>query len=298
MQIPVLPLPRQFREWTHGLYCDEFAEFQSKDIPVRQRLGGFLPGNGVGTESPRRARAADRAPRPDLRAGVPHEDYEIGFRLAALGCRQLFVPVFLPVAEAVATREYFPRNFRAAVRQRGRWVTGISLQGWERHGWRGHVYWFWRDRKGLVGNLLSPATNLLFLYATTIPGTRWLCWVNLGFFAVQTALRTFCCARLYGSHFAVGVLPRMVWGNLINCCATLSALRQFATARIRSGVVEWNKTDHAYPRQRLGEVLVRLQCVSKDDLQDALTDCPDGVRIGEYLIRINRKLTNKISTMP
>ena len=24
------------------------------------------------------------------------------------------------------------------------------------------VYWFWRDRKGLVGNLLSPFANLIF----------------------------------------------------------------------------------------------------------------------------------------
>ena len=31
------------------LYCDEFAEFQTKDITVRQMWGGFLPGNGVGT---------------------------------------------------------------------------------------------------------------------------------------------------------------------------------------------------------------------------------------------------------
>ena len=49
VQILVLPLPTPAREWTHGLYCDEFAEYQTKDIPVRQRLGGFLPANGVGT---------------------------------------------------------------------------------------------------------------------------------------------------------------------------------------------------------------------------------------------------------
>ena len=49
VQMPVLPLPTGIRELTHGLYCDEFAEFQTKDIPVRQRLGGFLPANGVGT---------------------------------------------------------------------------------------------------------------------------------------------------------------------------------------------------------------------------------------------------------
>ena len=49
VQVPVLALPTPAREWTHGLYCDDFAEFQSKDIPARQFLGGFIPSNGVGT---------------------------------------------------------------------------------------------------------------------------------------------------------------------------------------------------------------------------------------------------------
>ena len=31
----------------------------------------------------------------------------------------------------------FRGSFRAAVRQRSRWVTGIALQGWQHHGWRG-----------------------------------------------------------------------------------------------------------------------------------------------------------------
>ena len=54
VQIPVLPLATG-AQWTHGLYCDEFAEYQSKDIPVRQQLGGFLPSNGVGTGFSRNA---------------------------------------------------------------------------------------------------------------------------------------------------------------------------------------------------------------------------------------------------
>jgi hypothetical protein len=49
VQIPVLPPATPLHEWAHGLYCDEFAEYQMKGIPVRQRLDGFLPANGVGT---------------------------------------------------------------------------------------------------------------------------------------------------------------------------------------------------------------------------------------------------------
>ena len=47
--------PHAFPELSHGVYCDEFAEFQFKDMPARQLLGGFIPSNGVGTGFSRRA---------------------------------------------------------------------------------------------------------------------------------------------------------------------------------------------------------------------------------------------------
>ena len=75
----------------------------------------------------------------------------------------------------MATREYFPRKFRAAVRQRTRWITGIALQSWQRHGWRDtrtQLYWFWRDRKGLVDNLAAPLSNVLFLYGAHVAVER------------------------------------------------------------------------------------------------------------------------------
>ena len=49
VQIPVLALKTPLRKLVHGIYCDEFAEFQFKDMPARQLLGGFIPSNGVGT---------------------------------------------------------------------------------------------------------------------------------------------------------------------------------------------------------------------------------------------------------
>ena len=49
VQVPVLPLPTPFRELTHGIYCDDFAEYQSIDMPARQINRSFIPSNGVGT---------------------------------------------------------------------------------------------------------------------------------------------------------------------------------------------------------------------------------------------------------
>ncbi|MBZ5582100.1 MAG: glycosyl transferase family protein [Acidobacteriia bacterium] len=272
VQVPVLPLPTAAREFTHGVYCDEFAEYQSKDIPVRRRLGGFLPSNGVGTGYARPALerlARERQGRP-FDPECLTEDYETGYRLHALGFSQVFVPVRFDASGPVATREYFPRNFRAAIRQRGRWVAGIALQGWERHGWRTswrQRYWFWRDRKGLMGNLLSPLANVLFLYGlasclaaagngavwhlgTCIP--HWLRWTSgstLVLSALQTGVRVATSARTYGLRFAAAAPLRMPWANIVNCAATLEGLRQFFGARSRRGALVWIKTEHIYPAQ-------------------------------------------------
>src|SRR5712692_5552193 len=55
VQVPVLPLPTPWWEFTHGTYCDEFAQTHLKELHVRVALGGFLPSAGVGTAYRRRA---------------------------------------------------------------------------------------------------------------------------------------------------------------------------------------------------------------------------------------------------
>jgi len=272
IQVPVLPLPTGLGEFTHGVYCDEFAENQSKDIPMRQRLGGFLPSCGVGTGFDRAAldRLGEERAGCVFDPGNLTEDYDAGYRLHALGFRQVFLPIHLEPAGPVATREYFPRTFRAAVRQRSRWVAGIALQGWERHGWQvplRQAYWFWRDRKGLAGNLLSPATNLLFLYGcasyltAVCSGQPWrlgslidprlamLYLTTFSFSTVQMAARVWLGARVYGWRFAAGAPLRMPWANLVNCAATAAALAQFIRARRRRQALVWRKTEHVYPPQ-------------------------------------------------
>jgi adsorption protein B len=316
VQVPVLPLPTRFGEVTHGLYCDEFAEYQSKDIPVRQMLGGFLPSNGVGTGFSRDA-LEELAAKRDGRIFEPEcltEDYENGFCLHQMGFRQIFVPLRFETQGPVATREYFPRNIRAAIRQRSRWVAGIVLQGWERHGWRvddEQLYWLWRDRKGLVGNLLSPLLNVLLpwgLWVTVSRGVEnalpeWLaraCAVNAVVTLIQMGARGFYSGRIYGWGFALGVPLRTFWGNWINCIATLLALWQYTVARICGRSLAWRKTEHKYAvaaaptpnRPRLGELLVRMQCLSAAEVDEALKVCPAGTRLGEHLVEL-RKLSEQ-----
>jgi adsorption protein B len=310
VQIPVLALNTPAREFTHGLYCDEFAEFQQKDIPVRQILGGFLPSNGVGCGFERKAleRLAESRGGKIFDPESLTEDYENGFRFHQMGYRQIFVPVQFDAGQPIATREYFPRNRRAAVRQRSRWIAGITLQGWERMGWRTpwrQRYWLWRDRKGLVGSLLAPVANLTFIYGlfrwrplVEAPFLAWLYAATLAIAAVQISMRIYCCSRIYGWRFASLSPLRGFWGNVVNFHATVKAITQFAAARLRRQTLRWQKTDHSFPvhslqasgRQRLGEVLVRMNCLNMEDVEGALQSLPSGSRLGEHLVQL-RKLT-------
>ena len=179
IQIPVLALPTPLREVTHGVYCDEFkAEYQHKrhDGAFGNAETGFIPSNGVGTGFSRKALELLAATYSNriFEPACLTEDYENGFRVAHLGLSQKFIPVRIRHGRPIATREYFPRGFAGAVGQRSRWITGIGLQSWEFHSFgetARHAYWFWRDRKSLVGNMVGPLTNLFFVY-----GAATLAW--------------------------------------------------------------------------------------------------------------------------
>jgi adsorption protein B len=317
IQIPVLPLSTPIRHFVHGIYCDEFAEWQLKDMLARQIMGSFIPSNGVGTGFTRQAleKLATAEHNLIFEPSCLTEDYENGLRLHKLGCAQVFVPLSTTSSGIIATREFFPRTMRSAIRQRTRWIMGISLQSWERHGWRGslpEVYWFWRDRKGLLGNPLSLFTNFLFVYglltwlAARTAGLPWnLDWhvlptnlllATLLILVVQTSIRMFCTGRIYGAVFALGVPIRAICANWINTVATFRAVSGYVRARIRHEPLVWLKTEHAYPsrnalmehKRKLGEILVGSAYLDADVLSQALANQPAGLRIGEYLVKLGK----------
>lgn len=316
VQVPVLPLPTSLRELTHGVYCDEFAEFQLKDMRARQVLGSFIPSNGVGTGYRREAldRLSETRSNQIFDPACLTEDYENGLRLAELGCRQLFLPVMFHNGAPIATREYFPRSFHSAVRQRTRWITGNALQAWQRHGWRGGLriaYWLWRDRKGLLGNPVSTLTNLLFCYGmltwlwSVLGGRPWGFgaletgpWVRVTLTLQLIALtaRSVCVARIYGWGYATGVPVRAVWANAINSLASVKALRRYVWARLRHQPLVWVKTEHAYPsretllqhKRPLEELLVAEGMISDDDVQRAHTAAGPGGLWAEWLVAEGR----------
>ncbi|HVY92494.1 MAG TPA: glycosyl transferase family protein [Bryobacteraceae bacterium] len=316
IQIPVLALPTPLRELTHGVYCDEFGEYQHRDMMARSLMGGFIPSNGVGTGFSRRALEvlatvySNRIFEPVCLT----EDYENGFRVGNLGLPQKFIPVHVRRGRAIATREYFPRSLPNAVRQRTRWITGIALQSWEFHSFGetlAHAYWFWRDRKSLVGNIVGPLTNLVFLYGVMTFAfaaslhREWqfgheIAWwapmaaAGLALQCLHTTIRMAASTRIYGFPFAAAVPLRIVWGNWINCWASCRAIAGYAKAKWRGEPLRWVKTEHVYPsraallsdRRKLGEILTVGGWISPAQLDRAIDSLPNGHRLGEHLITL------------
>jgi bacteriophage N4 adsorption protein B len=311
VQIPVLPLPTPLSAWTHGVYCDEFVEYQTRDMPARNTMGAFVPSNGVGTGF--RRDVLEMLGQREGHLFEPScltEDYENGYRLGLHSIPQVFLPLH---TEGIATREMFPSRFKQAIVQRTRWVMGIALQTWERHGWKGTLttkYWLWRDRKGLINSPSSLAANLLWGYAVAgwsishALGREWELGVHLSaypallsattiLFIHRGVYRILCVSHVYGWKFAIGSPTRMVYANLINSVAAFNAIRKFTLAKIRRQRLTWAKTTHEYPVQvsfatdgrRLGELMVARGVLSAKQLAGALATQPTGQRLGEHLIR-------------
>jgi adsorption protein B len=292
IQIPVFPWPHSPIEFTQGTYADEFAESHAKDLLVRSRLGGFVPSAGVGTAFRREtletlARQNGGAP---FDSSSLTEDYYAGLQIHRLSLGALFLrepakrvlgsPGSQPHAAAapraarrwIATRGYFPDTLATAIRQKSRWVTGITLQSWQRCGWRAgprQIYWLWRDRKGLVVHPTSLLANALCAYGAvrwawlSAQGQSWtalaslesnttlaaLLAANFALLLWRQAVRMYFVTSLYGLGLGLTVPLRAPWGNLINVCATARAVSQFAAARFGDFRLEWDKTAHTFPGQ-------------------------------------------------
>ncbi len=186
IQLPVTSLERSWFELVAGTYMDEFAEWHSKDLVVRESLSHMVPSAGVGTCFSHRAlrTLAESMHNEPFNVDSLTEDYDIGARLGRLGMKQIFGKFDVEyitrriswfgmgreklgaIQMPLGVREYFPDTFRTAYRQKARWTIGIGLQGWEQMGWSGSLatkYLLFRDRKGLVTAFVAILGYLLML---------------------------------------------------------------------------------------------------------------------------------------
>lgn len=268
VQFPVLPVPVRGSPMVSGHYVDEFAEIHAKDLPLREAMGAPLPAAGVGCAFARHALAEVARERGGLPfdADSLTEDYVLGLRLSASGAGAFVRLATSPRGALVATREHFPDDFFAAVRQKARWLTGIALQGWDQFGWRGSLaarYWFLRDRKALFAFYLNLSCYLIVLLLLTlwlwqaldpaapgfapVAGERWL-KALLGFNAMllfwRLLVRALFVWRAAGLRQALFSLPRSLVANAINVAAAFRALRLYMLRGLGMQRLVWDHTRH------------------------------------------------------
>ncbi|SMP71700.1 glycosyl transferase family protein [Noviherbaspirillum suwonense] len=334
VQLPVQSLETKWYQLTGGHYMDEFAQSHYKDMVVREAISGCIPAAGVGCGFSRKAFETIAGKNNNQLFSIDSltEDYDFGFRLHRNGLKQVFVRYevvrsvqkkqFLTgkitnvtKRETVCIREYFPAKFMYAVRQKSRWVVGITMQGWENLGWQGSLatrYMLFRDRKSILTNLLNLVGYLLVGLVLTVWFIQWLhpdtykypplleknsllwyvLYVNAFLLLLRILLRAYCVYRLHGTMHAFLSFPRMIWGNLINFLATMRAIKQYVRYLRTGKLIKWDKTTHQYPseeqllsfRRKLGDILLDSRRITVDQLNHALKiQCEKPALLGEIL---------------
>ncbi len=269
VQLPVLPLPDPASRWVSGHYIDEFSEAHGRQMPVRAALRAGMPLAGVGcaiSGAMLDRIAASRGGAPFDETSLT-EDYELGLTVRALGGRGLFLRVLESAGgPPVAVRAYFPATLDSAIRQKARWITGITLTGWDRTGWQRGAgvqdHWMrMRDRRTILAiPVLMLAYLALLLWVTAgaihaVAGSspplpdapvRWLLWGNAALLTWRVSVRAVLVARNYGMREAVRSVPRLLVGNYVALLAARRALVRYLRS-LRGTALVWDKTAHHFP---------------------------------------------------
>jgi bacteriophage N4 adsorption protein B len=320
LQLPVFPLEVPLSRVTHWIYNDEFAENHTKNIIVREAIGGLVPSAGVSTAFSRRALAklAESNDKKPFSTSIFTEDYDVALRINLAGYKSIFVFQKIKVTrriktifgrtkevvtdEVIASRSLFPMSYRKSVRQKSRWILGITLQEWANVGWLGSLptrYTLVQDRKALLTHLISLIGYIVFFfwvfysiwqsvnpnyptlgqYFAAYPWV-WVLIILCGILMVERLTqRAIAVYRIYGFFPALLSFPRAIYGNIINAHALLRAYRTFLFSTRKKGGIKWEKTEHAFPsrsmfekvERKLGVLLLEKNIITEKQLISSLS---------------------------
>jgi hypothetical protein len=279
-QIPVFSFDVPKLSLVSGVYIDEFSEAHTKDLLVRQAMGAAVPSAGVGTCLARDLVVSLMQAQDGgfLKEDTLTEDYHLGIMTKPLGYRSQFLCVELQGAsgkkEFIATRECFPTNFHASIRQKARWTLGICYQGWKNIGWQGNLvdrYFLLRDRKGPLNSLLVVLSLFILLSIivlktsnTTLPEVllnpvfEVLMALNLGNMLFRIFQRMRAVHRVNGFSQSLMVPVRWVLANIVNVAASYKAHTNYRRS-VRTGErPQWVKTQHQLPAHFVQETSVEV----------------------------------------
>ncbi len=320
VQLPVFPLMRYptiynfFSQLTPATYADEFAENHFRAMVVRDFAGAYVPSAGTGYAAAREVfTALAREDGQVLDESSLTEDYELSLEALLAGYKtHFFLEALQRVAdgkshrtvhEFIATREFFPRTLATVVRQKARWIYGITFQSRQVLAHARELdamqrYSLWRDRKARFANLLSLPGYTVLVYVILslliplpplfIVGTvAWWFTVFMTIMALnRQVMRAIAINEVYGWRSAVAgcfvppLLPlRFVWGNILNFLATVRAWRiaLFGSPRRRK---KWDKTEHEFLppeklwryRRKLGDLLLEKDLLTPRQLSQVLEE--------------------------
>jgi bacteriophage N4 adsorption protein B len=271
IQIPVFSLEAGERSLVAGTYMDEFAERHTGELLVRDAVGAAIPSAGVGTCITRDLILHMLAERGHvLMPGCVTEDYILGVEAHRAGFKCTFTAVSgdtaglrNPADAIVATREYFPRTIWTSVKQKTRWTYGIAFEATRKLGWQGgawDLYFFFRDRKGVVCNMLPILSGVLmliclfagyeigdlpdwmeppFIGMALINGLAivWRMWSRMSAFK-----------EVHGRYDPIAVLMRWLLAIVINAWAVGRAWYLFlGPSKFATQPITWSKTQHELP---------------------------------------------------
>ncbi len=336
MQFPVIPLQKMpalkniLRGMTVGTYADEFAENHYRMMGAREAMSAVVPSAGTGFVISHAVMDAF-GDEPLCPEDSLTEDYKLSLILAKRGFNTHFVLEKVPRLmdnntvrwDFVATRSFFPDTFRTAVRQKTRWIYGITMQSAKisemfkssRIGFTGR-YSLYKDLKAKLSNIMVLPGYLVFLYYIASLFVALPYMYPQGSFAYQLCvfltfmmvfrqiMRAVAITNFYGfkSMAVACLLPplmpiRLVWGNLINMSATFQAWKLYfrgTGSKKRRKKVAWSKTDHVFLQKQvltryyrnIGDILLEKQYTDVSTLSAALRQSKDeGSRVGEVLLR-------------
>ena len=307
LQFPVFPIMRMpkfsnfFSTITTSTYADEFAENHFSTMVGRYSTGAFVPCAGTGFALSRSTiesfKDEDVLPSNSLT-----EDYRLSLTLYERGLQMYYVLEKLPrVAkngkvrwEFVSTRSLFPNTFKTAVRQKTRWIYGITMQSlrfkdiFAKNGMSIYGrYTLYKDIKAKYGNLIILFGYLVLLYAIASlfvdlpqvykPGTfaYKCCFLVTAMMIIRQIYRGVSIYNVYGmrSVFFSCLLPplfpiRLMYGNIINLVATLKAYKQKFTLSGNSNKNEQLKNSEINRSEKKKEQELKKKQQTKWDKTD------------------------------
>lgn len=264
VQLPLFSTTPSWNSFTQGIYADESAESQNRDLLTRATIGATIPMNGTGL-------AVGRAIVNSLVAidgklfgeSEAAEGYHLGLRLNQMGFRPKFISAYQRLGrkkDFIATRRVFPGDRNAAIVHRARKIAGITWQGANKFGWNGNLldrYFFWRDRRSTLSTVVRTFASglaLLSLFLTfgaTPVLPSWLEFLSLAnaiLWVRRILWRMKLSASVHGWGFACFAPLRWPFGNFLNSLSNWRAMVIYRKAKKTGQAPQWQERKIFLPK--------------------------------------------------